>query len=221
MIQRSSKRNAFTLIELLVVITIIGVLAGFAVPAINGALERAKQTSDVANARQLGIVLFQIANDENGVYPTGPRDDNTGKRPANPSGTSTALFNDMLKNKELSDPKILATNNRTPYTGSLTNPDLKATNVGWDYLGGASTTSDSSLPLIISAKAVTSLDGLKSEITLPEATGQTGPPWGKKGMVIYTIGQSASFLKARAGGKVTAPVSSDVDVASMVLMEAK
>jgi hypothetical protein len=40
-------------------------------------------------------------------------------------------------------------------------------------------------------------------------------------MVIYTVGQSASFLKARAGGKVTAPVSSDVDVASMVLMEAK
>jgi prepilin-type N-terminal cleavage/methylation domain-containing protein len=218
MIQRSSKRNAFTLIELLVVITIIGVLAGLAVPAINGALERAKQMADVANARQLGIVLFQIANDENGVYPTGPRD-SSGKRPDIPRGTSTALFNDMLKNKELSDPKILATNNRTPYTGSLTNPDLKATNVGWDYLGGATTTSDSSLPLIISAKAVTSLAELKSEFTLPEANGLKGPPWGKKGMVIYTVGQSASFLKARAGGKVTAPVSSDVDVASMELMK--
>jgi hypothetical protein len=96
---------------------------------------------------------------------------------------------------------------------------LKATNVGWDYLGGASTTSDSSLPLIISAKAVTSPAGLKSEITLPEATNLTGPPWGKKGMVIYTIGQSASFLKARAGGKVTAPVSSDADVTGMVLMK--
>jgi prepilin-type N-terminal cleavage/methylation domain-containing protein len=220
MIQRSSKRNAFTLIELLVVITIIGVLAGLAVPAINGALERAKQMADVANARQLGIVLFQIANDENGVYPTGPRD-NTGNRPTNPSGTSTALFNDMLKNKELSDPKILATNGRVPYTGNLTNPNLEAKNVGWDYLGGASTTSDSSLPLIISAKAVTSLAGLKSEITLLEAGGPTGPPWGKKGMVIYTIGQSASFLKARAGGKVTAPVSSDADVTGMVLMKAE
>jgi prepilin-type N-terminal cleavage/methylation domain-containing protein len=212
MIQRSSKRNAFTLIELLVVITIIGVLAGLAVPAINGALERAKQTSDVANARQLGIVLFQVANDENGAYPIGPRD-NSGTRGA--AANSIALFNGLLKDKDLTDPKVLATNGRTPYNGSLTNPDLKPSNVGWDYLRGASTVTDSSLPLIISTKAASGASALTSDITLLDSSA----PWGKKGIVIYTIGQSASFLKANASGVVKAPASSDADVTSLTLIK--
>jgi prepilin-type N-terminal cleavage/methylation domain-containing protein len=212
MIQRSSKRNAFTLIELLVVITIIGVLAGLAVPAINGALERAKQTSDVANARQLGIVLFQIANDENGAYPIGPRD-NSGTRVA--AANSIALFNGLLKDKDLTDPKVLATNTRKPYNGSLTTPNLQPSNVGWDYLRGATTVTDSSLPLIISTKAVSGqANALTSDITLQDSSA----PWGKKGIVIYTIGQSASFLKANASGVVKAPASSDADVSGLTLI---
>jgi hypothetical protein len=188
------------------------VLAGLAVPAINGALERAKQTSDVANARQLGIVLFQVANDENGAYPIGPRN-NSGTRDA--ANNSIELFNGLLKDKDLTDPKVLATNGRTPYNGSLTNPDLKPSNVGWDYLRGASTVTDSSLPLIISTKAASGASALKSDITL---TGGNQAPWGKKGIVIYTIGQSASFLKANGSGVVKAPASSDADVSGLTLI---
>ena len=62
------KANSFTLVELLVVISIIGLLAGLAVPAIQGGLDKAKQGVDVSNARQLGIILFPEANDNNGIF---------------------------------------------------------------------------------------------------------------------------------------------------------
>lgn len=221
MTRLQKKSNAFTLIELLVVITIIGVLAALAVPAVGGALDRAKQTADVANARQLGIVLFSLANDENGVYPTGPRD-SSGNRPASPTGSSTDLFEDMLRQGELKEAKILATNSRKVYTGSLSTPDLKPENVGWDYIGGLSTASESGIPLLVSTQAIgASVNAIKSEITLPSANPSlTTHPWGNKGMIIYTVGNSASFLKARAGGKVNALIDSTVDTTGLIVMPA-
>ena len=73
---------AFTLVELLVVISIIGLLAGLAVPAINGGLKSAKAGACLSNLHQIGVATIAYAAD------------NSFKLPDAGSGTS-----DMWANK--------------------------------------------------------------------------------------------------------------------------
>lgn len=57
------KTHAFTLIELLVVISIIAILAGFALPVFSSALERGRATEDKNNLSGLGKGIIQYLND--------------------------------------------------------------------------------------------------------------------------------------------------------------
>jgi prepilin-type N-terminal cleavage/methylation domain-containing protein len=61
--------SAFTLIELLVVIAIIAILASIALPAFSAVQERAKQTKDLSNGKQIALALKQFALDNNGSFP--------------------------------------------------------------------------------------------------------------------------------------------------------
>src|SRR5882762_7321128 len=56
-------QSAFTLIEMLVVISIIAILAAFAVPALTSALTRGQLTGTMNNARQVFLAGQQMALD--------------------------------------------------------------------------------------------------------------------------------------------------------------
>lgn len=178
---RKLKANSFTLVELLVVISIIGLLAGLAVPAIQGGLDRAKQQVDVSNIRQLGLILFSDANDNEGTFSTN-------------GTTSLQIFTNLIGRGLLNSTKILAGNG---FPAAATTNDIKTNNVAWGYVSGLTTSDDGQFPLLLS-KGLTSLQATQSLSAIT-----TG--WKQKGLVVYRVGNSAEFLKS---GNLNVPVGS-------------
>jgi prepilin-type processing-associated H-X9-DG protein/prepilin-type N-terminal cleavage/methylation domain-containing protein len=75
--QKSTFSIAFTLVELLVVISIIGLLAGLAVPAINGGLKSAKAGACLSNLHQIGVATMAYAADNSFKLPNADGDGGT------------------------------------------------------------------------------------------------------------------------------------------------
>ena len=67
--QKTTFSIAFTLVELLVVISIIGLLAGLAIPAINGGLKSAKAGACLSNLHQIGVATMAYAADNSSKLP--------------------------------------------------------------------------------------------------------------------------------------------------------
>ena len=62
-------KRTFTLIELLVVIAIIAILAGMLLPALNRSRDTAREKSCLNTAKQVGTVVLNYTDDNNGWIP--------------------------------------------------------------------------------------------------------------------------------------------------------
>jgi prepilin-type N-terminal cleavage/methylation domain-containing protein len=176
--------NSFTLVELLVVISIIGLLAGLAVPAIQGGLDKAKQGVDVSNARQLGIIFFSEANDNNGLYRVNADLTNT-----TPAGSFLSIVQGMVSNGVITSAKILSGQGAIPASSTSS---IAAANIAFAYVPNLTTSDDGNLPLILT-KGPKTLS--QSNIALDNTF-----PWKTKGIVVYRVGNSSEFIKSGTGG---------------------
>ena len=71
MLKKFTNKKGFTLMEMLIVVAIIAVLVAIAIPTFNGALTKAKESTDVANIRA-AYADWQIAllTDDSTSLPT-------------------------------------------------------------------------------------------------------------------------------------------------------
>jgi prepilin-type N-terminal cleavage/methylation domain-containing protein len=182
--------SAFTLIELLVVITIIAILASIALPVFNGVTERANQTKDLSNAKQIGLALKLFASDNAGAFPA--------KQPAADYNGGTDLAAGAPSNDAFwwLFPSYLQTEDIFTVAGSKwtpSNPDniidpdgsagrtdtLKTGENTYAYVSGLTDTSNPAFPLLA--------DGFST--TIPEYDlnkANKGGVWaGKKAIVIF------------------------------------
>ena len=90
------RRRGFTLIELLVVISIIGVLVGLLLPAINSAREAGRRVQCQNNQKNVGLALAQFSTAKNSFPNSGIFfEDMTKVNPADPTTSSIYLATNL------------------------------------------------------------------------------------------------------------------------------
>ena len=199
MIKKKLLSAAFTLIELLVVITIIGILAGIALPVFNSVQIKGAQTKVLAQAKQVGLALKLYAGDNSGTYPIyvaggGTPPANTTNGSANKSTANydySLLFptytqsEAIFANKYSYYNKVVPDNviDQTPQ--SPPSQTLKSGENSFAYMEGLSDTNNPASPLVLDAPSAASI-----YVNTPNTAGYV---WGQNKAVVIHLDNSASL----------------------------
>jgi prepilin-type N-terminal cleavage/methylation domain-containing protein len=197
--------SAFTLIELLVVITIIAILASIALPVFNGVTERANQTKDLSNAKQIGLALKLFAADNNGFFPSkSPSGDYNTATPLATGAVSNDAFWWLFPNYLQSEDVFTVAaskwspnnpdNKIDPATATTRVDTLKTGENTYAYVLGLTDTSNPAFPLVG--------DGFTTAIPVYDSNkSNKGGVWAAKKAVVIFCDASGQIMKVDATTK--------------------
>jgi prepilin-type N-terminal cleavage/methylation domain-containing protein len=221
MIKKTS--SAFTLIELLVVIAIIAILASIALPAFSAVQERAKQTKDLSNGKQVALSLKQFALDNNGVFPAniyGGAQPYDASAPLTAGSTSNQAFGWLVPTYTNSEDifvvpgskwsvgddnsldAVLNTTGAQTYPvagGGVDTTTLASGEVGYAYVAGLNDTSNPQMPLLCDGFQIGTTAGGTTGGTYPNDKTITGGVWGGTRAVVIFVDGSGRVMKADGG----------------------
>ncbi len=183
---RSLRSQGFTLIELLVVISIIAILAGFALPVFASAQKKGRMTDSLSNGKQIGTALKMYAGDHDGAFPATETD---GVAAITAASFSNRAYENLMPKYSTSKkifPNKASAYCKTPVAeSSLNSNKLEQGHNDWGYVMGLVESSDARFP--VGCTAPTSAFDYSTDTTAK------GGVWGATNAVIIYVDGSAKL----------------------------
>ncbi|MCC5845837.1 MAG: prepilin-type N-terminal cleavage/methylation domain-containing protein [Verrucomicrobia bacterium] len=192
---KKTKDSGFTLIEMLVVIAIIALLAAILVPTVTNALDNANRTRSLSNGRGVYQAVF-AAHLETINFPPDVPVWPSSTRTNTPDTNSTQYFRRLIEDDILSPDFGLFSASGFPAARELTN--FTADNNTWKVTDGATNSSTSQLPFLITRNLTeTQLVAPSTDVNTDTVT-PAGPPYEERALVVVRVGGGGEVIPGRA-----------------------
>jgi prepilin-type N-terminal cleavage/methylation domain-containing protein len=206
-----ARNRGFTLIELLVVISIIAILAGFALPVFTSAQKKGRITDTLNNAKQTSTALKMYANDHDGSYPYYSNPDDPSTLVSTSNGALELLMPKYSSSKAIFVNKASAWCKQVASGAADSSSQYKLLQgqCDWAYVAGLSETADARWPLLATAFAPASHSYVKQ-------ASQKGGVWQGTDAVVVLVDHSAKQISdLKDNGATTFIKRPDLPTANM------